>query len=79
MNLEQSGSAPMVTMFISNSLVGERVMSARGKPFHHNTDTSKENTGVFFLLFASFFSLHLYFTFSTGHFTLHGFVSHDLV
>lgn len=52
MNLEQSGSAPMVTMFISNSLVGDRVMSVRGKPFHHNTATSKENTGVF-SLFAS--------------------------
>lgn len=54
MNLEQSGSAPMVTVFISNSLVGEGVTSARGKPFHHNTATSKENTGVFSLFASSF-------------------------
>lgn len=54
MDLEQSGSASMVTAFVSNSLVGEGVTSARGKPFHHNTATSKENTGVL-SSFASFF------------------------
>lgn len=53
MNLEQSGSAPMVPVFISNSLVGESMTSVRGKPFHQNTATSKENTGVF-TLFASY-------------------------
>lgn len=43
-NLEQSGSAPMATAFISDS----QVTSVRGKPFQRNT--SKENTGVFFSL-----------------------------
>lgn len=54
MNLEQSGRAPMVTVFISKSLVAKREMSARGKVFQHNTAMSEENTGVFFSPFASF-------------------------
>lgn len=49
-NLEQSGSAPMVTTFISNSLVGKRGMSARGKPYHHNTATSKGKYWCFIFL-----------------------------